>query len=268
VRALTEELRDRGADALQPLPAAHAPVELRPMVEAMNALFSRIEATLARERRFTADAAHELRTPLAVLRAQWDVLRRAGNDDERQHATERLAAGLERMDRLATQLLALSRLESTTGLQQRSRIHWQAIVEQVFSDVLPLAERRRIELACEWPAGGIEPFPLQGDEALLAALLRNLLDNAARYAPEGSVVTMRFGSDGLAVDNDGPALSAEEITRLGERFYRGGGQRESGSGLGLSIAQRIATLHGLTLRHHARADGSGVVAELVRFSSP
>ncbi|HLS56217.1 MAG TPA: ATP-binding protein [Zeimonas sp.] len=262
VRALELELRSRAADALQPVPVDRAPLELRPLLAAMNGLFARIDATLARERRFTADAAHELRTPLAVLRAQWDVLCSATDAAERQRAEARLKAGLDRMDRLVTQMLAMSRLDATDRLPATAAVNWHALVEQAISDVLPLAERRRIELGCDWPGGGAPAFPLHGDGELLAVLLRNLLDNAVRYAPEGSTVTLRFDGGGLAIENDGPPLPAETLARLGERFHRFAGQSESGSGLGVSIAQRVAALHGLTLRYRARPDGSGVVVEL------
>jgi two-component system sensor histidine kinase QseC len=248
IRQLTTELQGRGADELAPVPTEQAPEELQPLVQAMNGLFARIESTLERE--------------LAVLRAQWDVLRGASDDAERRQAEARLGAGLDRIDRLVTQMLALSRLEAAPRLTQTEPVDWVPIVEQVMSDVLPLAERRRIELACEWPADGVPAFPLRGDASLLAVLLRNLLDNAVRYAPEGSSVVLRFERAGLALENDGPPLPAEALARLGERFHRAEGQAESGSGLGVSIAQRVAALHGLALGYRARADGSGLVAEL------
>ena len=268
VRMLTAELQGRGADDLRPVPVNQAPVELQPMLTAMNGLFTRIESTLERERRFTADAAHELRTPLAVLRAQWDVLKRASGDGERQQAAARLDAGMDRMDRLVTQMLALSRLEATEQLPSASALHWEPIVEQVMSDVLPLAERRRIELICEWPPAGTPALVLRGDAALMSVLLRNLLDNAVRYAPEGSAVVLRFGATTLQVENDGPPLPPETQAHLGERFHRSDGQHESGSGLGVSIAKRIAALHGLSLCYAARADGQGVVATLGPRQAP
>jgi two-component system sensor histidine kinase QseC len=262
VRLITDELHGRGADALQPMLAERAPAELRPLLLAMNGLFARIESTLARERRFTADAAHELRTPLAVLRAQWDVLRHARDEAERARATARLSAGLDRMDRLVAQMMVLARLEATDRLPTSAPIDWPRLVEQVMSDVLPLAERRRIELACEWPPAGRPGFTMHGDPDLVAVMLRNLLDNAVRYAPEASAVTLRLNASGLSVENEGPPLSPEVLAHLGERFHRREGQAESGSGLGVSIVQRIAQLHGLQLGFHARADGQGVVADL------
>lgn len=262
VRALTLELQQRTADDLQAIPSEQAPAEIRPLLQAMNGLFGRIDATLARERRFTADAAHELRTPLAVLSAQWDVLQGARTESERAQAANKLSAGMLRMTRLVDQLLRLSRLEATDGLTQTEPLDWQVLAEQSMSDTLALAERRQIELACEWPSEPQTPPGWRGDGQLLAVLLRNLLDNAVRYAPEGSTVTLRLTPTSLLVDNAGEPLPAEQLQRLGERFYRPEGQAEPGSGLGVSIAQRIAALHGLVLTYHPRADGSGVVAEL------
>ena len=262
VRVLAEDLQRRGAEDLRPVAEAQAPAELRPLLAAMNGLFTRIETTLARERRFTADAAHELRTPLAVLRAQWDVQRHASGEAERRTAEAKLGAGLDRLDRLVSQLLLLSRVDASVGLARAAPIAWPALVEQVLSDVLPLAERRHIELGVDWPPEGTAAFPLTGEAALLAVLLRNLLDNAVRYAPENSAVTLRFSADALAVENAGPALDAEALAHLGERFHRREGQTETGSGLGVSIARRVAALHGLQLQHGPGAGGQGVVATL------
>jgi two-component system sensor histidine kinase QseC len=127
------------------------------------------------------------------------------------------------------------------------------------SDCLPLAERRRVELACEGLEGGRRPpLPLRGDAALLTVLLRNLLDNAVRYAPEGSTVLLRFSEEALEVENDAEPLPEAQLARLGERFYRPDGQEEIGSGLGLSIVQRIAALHGMAVSFARGADGRGL----------
>jgi two-component system sensor histidine kinase QseC len=262
---LTRQLQRRPADDLQPLAESRAPAELKPLIGAMNGLFARIEQMLVRERRFTADAAHELRTPLAVLRAQWDVVQRAGSPAERAAAEAKLGIGLDRMGRLVTQMLALSRVESGTA-PVFDDVRWTPVVEQAMSDCLALAERRGIELACEWPPAGRHPMPLLGDEHLLAVLLRNLLDNAVRYAPAGSAVTLRIGPDSIEVENAGLPLSAEQLARLGERFYRPDGQQEVGSGLGVSIVRRIAQLHGLELVFGTGADGTGVRV-LLRFDA-
>lgn len=271
MQAVTQSLHARGANDLSRLPVNQAPAELVPLLEAMNDLFARIEDSLERERRFTADAAHELRTPMAVLAAQWSVYRGARDDKERERAAAQLTQGLERASRLMEQMLSLSRLEATQGLPQAQPLDWQALVEKALSDVLPLAERRQIELACDavvsTAASGLTGPPWLGDPALMALLLRNLLDNAVRYAPSKSVVTMRLGQDVVSVDNDVTRpISPEDVKAWGTRFHRPEGQSESGSGLGVSIAQRIAALHGLRLTH-AVVDGR-VWARLTGPESP
>ncbi len=268
VNQLAAELQGRDANDLRRIPDHAAPTELKPLLGAMNGLFRRIEETLDRERRFTADAAHELRTPLAVLRAQWDVVRRSGGEAERAQAEAKLSLGLERLDRLVTQMLALSRLESpleaASQLSMATSVQWEPIVEQAVSDCLALAERRHIELACDWPPQGAQPMPMRGDDQLLTVLLRNLLDNAVRYAPQGSLVTLRIAEDHLEIENDGEPLSADQFSRLGERFHRAAGQQEVGSGLGVSIVRRIAALHGLEPTFSPRADGRGMKVVLAR----
>ncbi|MBX9793772.1 MAG: two-component sensor histidine kinase, partial [Burkholderiaceae bacterium] len=182
-----------------------------------------------------------------------------------------LGAGFDRLDRLVTQMLALSRLESpleaASHLSMATAVQWPLVVEQAISDCLPIAERRRIELACDWPADGVEPMPLQGDEHLLTVLLRNLLDNAVRYAPEGTLVSLRFAADRVEIENDGEPLSAAQFARMGERFHRPEGQQEFGSGLGVSIVRRIAELHGLTATFGPRADGRGMLVSLCRAAA-
>jgi two-component system sensor histidine kinase QseC len=262
VHGLTAELRSRDAANLSPLPEAHAPAELKPLVSAMNGLFARVDQLLVRERRFTADAAHELRTPLAVLRAQWDVVKGSAGHDERMHAQQQLDAGLARMDRLVTQMLALSQADAASGPLPSDDLRWPAIVEQVMSDCLPLALQRRVELACDWPPDGRPAFPLAGDAHLMTVLLRNLMDNAVRYAPAGSTVTLRFGREQLEVENGGPPLAPQQLAAMGQRFQRPLGQLQDGSGLGVSIVQRIAALHGLALSYGTWPDGSGVRAVL------
>ena len=259
LRKLSHEVAGRSPDELQPLHEAGAPAELAPLLEAMNALFGRIQATLARERRFTADAAHELRTPLAVLRAQWDVVRRADDAEARAQAEARMGAGFERLDRLVSQMLSLSRLEgaSEARLPQQA-VDWPEVVADALSDCLPLAERRHIEFECEWPDTGLPALPVRGDPQLLTVMLRNLVDNALRYAPQRSRVRLRFDADRLAIENAGPPLDPDLRARLGERFYRPDGQAESGSGLGVSIVQRIGALHGLEVAFTSGEDGSGV----------
>jgi two-component system, OmpR family, sensor histidine kinase QseC len=262
VLGVAAELQQRQAHDLQPVPEQQAPDEVKPLLKAINAQFARIGELLARERRFTADAAHEMRTPLAVLRAQWDVVRRAGTQSERAQAEAKFSAGLDRMDRLVTQMLALSRVETQLPRGNTSEpaieVDWPEILAHAIGDCLPLAERRHIDFDCDWPDDRREALPMTGDPDLLTVMVRNLLDNAARYAPEGTTVAIRFSRERMQIENEGPAMPSEERQRLGERFRRPEGQKESGSGLGVSIVERIAALHGLTVAFGLRERGDGM----------
>ena len=265
IRSLTDDLQARNGSDLAPVSHTRAPAELKPLLAAMNSLFERIDSLLSRERRFTADAAHELRTPLAVLRAQWDVVKRSHSEEERAQAQRQMDAGLMRLDRLVTQMLSLSRAEAATTELLDTEIEWPPIVEQVMSDCLELADRRGIELACDWPEADRPALPLMGNIHLMTVLLRNLVDNAVRYAPAGSTVELRMMATWIEVENTGGPLTPEQHAALGQRFHRPPGQQEGGSGLGVSIAQRIAALHGLEICYDAGGGDGGRAT--VRFAS-
>jgi two-component system sensor histidine kinase QseC len=245
VLALTHNLNQRQADDLHALPEDQQPQELRPLLQAMNQLFGRVGSLLQRERRFTADAAHELRTPLAVLRAQWEVMQHASDDREKTQAQRQLAAGFERMERLVTQMLQMSRLDATERLPQAQAVEWAPVVEQAVSDVLPLSDQRQVDLVCEWPDDHASALPVVGDAVLMGVLLRNLLDNAVRYATVKSTVEIRLSAEALVITNSVVDRAADRVARWGERFHRPPGAEQTGSGLGASIVQRVAELHGL-----------------------
>ncbi len=243
--ALTKNLNERQADDLHALPLEQQPKELRPLLQSMNQLFGRVESLLQRERRFTADTAHELRTPLAVLRAQWEVMQHATEDAEKTHAQRQLDAGFDRMERLVTQMLQMSRLDATERLPQAQPVDWESVLEQVVADVLPLSDQRQVEMACEWSDDPTMALPIVGDPILMGVLMRNLLDNAVRYASVNSTVEIHLSPEALAITNAVVDRSSERVARWGERFYRSPGAGETGSGLGASIVQRVAKLHGL-----------------------
>jgi len=268
LRRLSAELDGRAADDLRPLDARGLPADLCPLVAATNSQFARVATLLERERRFTSDAAHELRTPLAVLQAQWDAALLDADGAPLPEPLRKLGEGLARMSRLVTQLLLLSRVEHRESAAPRRPVDWSALVAEAFTDALPLAERRGVELACEDRVPGGERFPLRGDAPLLAALLRNLLDNALRHSPRGGQVTLRFGADRLEVLDDGPGVAPEQLGRLGDRFYRPPGETEPGSGLGLSIVRRIADWHGLAVDWGPREDAPGFRVGLRRAGAP
>ncbi|WP_337148931.1 quorum sensing histidine kinase QseC [Serratia bockelmannii] len=259
LRAVAAGLRRRAPDDATPLDARQVPTEVRPLVDALNALFSRINALLVRERRFTSDAAHELRSPLAALRVQTEVVQLAGDDAPmREHALDNLTVGIDRATRLVDQLLTLSRLDSLSDLAELAPIDWNDLVTMTLAEQDRQAHAAGVTLRYEHRG---TPPPRQGETLLLSLLLRNLLDNAVRYTPQGGVVTVTLSERSLTVEDDGPGVTAEHLARLGERFYRPPGQEQTGSGLGLSIVQRIAGLHGLQISFANRPAG-GFVARL------
>jgi two-component system sensor histidine kinase QseC len=253
VRSLAEDIGARGADDLHPVSVEGLPAELAPLVQATNRLFGRIRKTLEQERRLTADAAHELRTPLAALRAQWEAMRVAGDDASRKAAFRQVGAGIDRLSHVLAQLLALAGVDDRTGTQFTAMVDWRRAVQDALSDCLPLVEDRGSEIVVEWPEGDAPAMPIAGDDALIALLVRNLVDNALRYTPRGTTVTLRLAPDSLVVEDDGPGLAPEVLARLGDRFFRPAGQAAAGSGLGVSIVRRVAALHGLDVHFANRA---------------
>jgi len=265
VRALSADIEGRSPDDPRPLDPAAVPGELVPLVHAMNRLLARVSDSIEHERRLTADAAHEMRTPLAALKAQWEIAQRSTDEAERSRARANVESGIERMSRLVSQLLTMSRLEDAPALSQREAANWQHIAHQALSDCLELAQRRNVDVELDWPADGVAPLPLAGDPNLLALMLRNLLDNAIRYSPSGTVVSVAFRPDGILVCDQGAGVAPDMLARLGDRFFRGSGQREQGHGLGISIAQRVARLHGLAIAFSNRRDGhTGLLVRISR----
>jgi two-component system sensor histidine kinase QseC len=244
---LRERLAHREAGLLDPLPGDGLPTELAPLVDTLNALFQRLDALLQGERRLTADAAHELRTPIAAIRAQAQVALGAQADEERRRALQATIAGCDRAARVVEQLLLLARLEAGAAPPRRplalADIARQAVAEAAEH---PLAAGHALALDVTAPT--VAP----GDALLTQVLLRNLLDNALRYSPPGSPVTVTVDGAGptgwvMTVEDGGPGLDAAAVARLGQRFQRGeanGTAGATGSGLGWSIVQRIAALQG------------------------
>jgi two-component system sensor histidine kinase QseC len=247
LRVLGRTLAARDPQALAPVQLPDAPAEMRPMLDALNRLFERIATVVAAERRFTADAAHELRTPIAAIRTQAQVALAETDAADRAHALRATLAGCDRATRLVEQLLTLSRLEAGAEPPPTSPLDLGAVAQQVVADAAPRALARGQDLGLDARPG----CRLQANEALLAVLLRNLVDNALRYSPadaEVRVAVDRLTDPAdpagdrvrLVVEDAGPGLADAEIARLGERFFRVLGSGQDGSGLGWSIVRRIA----------------------------
>jgi two-component system sensor histidine kinase QseC len=254
---LGDEVARRGADDLSPIPPQGVPDEAAPLVRAIDDLLARLGLALAHERRLTADAAHELRTPLAAIRAQAQVASATVDDASRRHALEGVIAGCDRAARLMEQLLALARADAATG-DARPPVDVRELTCEVLAERAPEAIARGVELELEAGAAVVA----RADAALWRALVRNLVDNALHYAADGRVVRVAVAADGadvvLDVRDAGPGVGREHRARLGERFLRGRHDGPAGSGLGLSIVARVAALHGGGVEFGPGLDGRGL----------
>ena len=263
VVALARHIEGRPTDDRRPLPLAGVPQELQPLVSALNRMFDRIALAMEQERRFTADAAHELRTPLAAIRSQWEVASMTPDAAQRAEASAKVLEGIDRSARVVAQLLAMSRLDGIRSPLFEERIEWRSVIGAALSDVLDLAEGRGIAVDVEWRTPDRNTLPMVASPDLAVAALRNLLDNAVRYSPPGSTVTVVCQADAVTVLDEGPGVDDSVLPRLKERFFRAADAGSSGSGLGLSIVDRIAALLGLSLVL-ANRPGSGFRATLSR----
>lgn len=259
---LAAEVAARSPDNLVPLVPLATPLEARPLVTALNQLLERLAATLDNERRFTADAAHELRTPLAALKIQAQVAMATKDPEQNRHALAQVLASADRTTHLVEQLLRLARLDPIAQLPGLQALNLTDLANSAVSAAQSAAASKQQRLTLSTPEA---PATIDGDHDLLTTALRNLIDNALRYTPEQGIITVGIeAGDGdvlLSVSDNGPGVPAEELPRLIERFYRGREASAEGSGLGLAIVRRIAELHGARLEI-ANVEGGGFSATL------
>lgn len=292
---LANKVERRSARDLNPIDASTSPQEVRPLVHALNHLFELVRAQMDSQRRFVADAAHQLRTPLAGLQAQveaWALLARSGgkdrNFDQKWHPAlsqspssaitlgvdeiEKLRAATRRTSQLAHQLLALSRADArNVDTASMQRVDLKELCELALGLHLDAAAARGMDLGLE-----AQPVHATGHDWLLRELLSNLVDNAIKYASPGGRVTIRCGRcmvrgalrAYLEVEDDGPGVSPGEHANVLQRFYRAPGAAGEGTGLGLSIADEIARAHGSTLQLMRGAQERGLLVRLLFVPEP
>lgn len=263
--ALRTMIRERDAEDLTPIPEENAPNEVRPLIQAINHQMERLTRMVEARRRFLADAAHQIRTPLAVLTTQAEVGQRQQDPDERQRIFTSQLATLRSTRRMVDQMLTLSRAEPDNGLiQERGPVELAGLVREVALDLAPLALKKGIDLAFEDPG---TTLPMEGNGPMLREMVANLIDNAIRYTPAGGHVTVSVGGwEGeavIAVEDDGPGIPAAERDKVFLRFYRILGHGDSqGSGLGMPIVREICLAHGGRIQLKDGADGRGLRVEV------
>ena len=244
----SRSVSDRDVSRLDPLPTKGVPGELLPLIQQINALLARLDTSLDAQRRFLADAAHELRSPVSALALQAQLAQRAQTPQARAAALDELRMGTERTRRLVQQLLDFARLEPGVPSGPLLPTDLARIVRDVVGNYASTADECNVDLGAE-TAG---PAYVSGIEAELQSLVANLVDNALRYAPAGSSVTASVQQAGATVElsvlDSGPGIPAAERERVFERFHRLAGDVTPGSGLGLSIVKSIAERHDATIR--------------------
>lgn len=245
------EVKARALEHLTPINTESVPVEVKPLVEEINSLLSRLEETYAREKRFTADAAHELRTPLAALKTQAQVAQHAHDEAAHQIALDKITQCVDRCARVVTQLLTLSNLRPDEPLQDIQTVDLSQLATDIISEIATTAVHKHINISFD---ASNTPALVNGNPTLLQVLMRNLIDNAIRYTPErGSVHVMTQINPQtqqviFCVEDNGPGVPEELYDRIFDRFYRQLGNAAQGSGLGLSIVQQIVALHGAQIK--------------------
>lgn len=254
----------RTATALDPLAAGELPDEVRPLVDSLNDLLARLAQVLAVQRDFVADAAHELRTPLAALMLQIQLAERAGSDAERAAAFAVVRGGLARATRVVEQLLTLARQSPDAAEHIPAPVDLVELARQVVAERSALADAKAMDLGVT----GVDSLTLQADPESLRVILGNLIDNALSHASSAGRIDVNIRRDGdavvLEVVDDGPGIPAEERERVFDRFYRRPGSESPGSGLGLAIVRRIAERHGASVALEDAPGGRGLAVR-IRF---
>ncbi len=274
LRKLAKDLNTREAQDTSPLNMENIPPEIKPLIIALNTLFERIGILLTQERAFVANAAHELRTPLAGLKIQVEVLAMSDEDKESQkHALENILQATNKCSHLIDQLLLLSQLEnkyqSPASMQEDNifqAIDWQKLINNACHELQDYAKAKQVIIVQNIEA---TPTNYMGIPDLWAIALRNMLDNAIRHSAKGVNVQIHLNNNEICVENSDTSIDENILPQLGKRFYRPSGQKAKGSGLGLAIVNHIANLHGtiFSLNNKTFNEQNKSVIACIKFNS-
>ncbi|MGY4494713.1 ATP-binding protein [Pseudomonas sp. TE3610] len=251
---LAATLRARDPDSLEPLHLTPLPVELEPMQSALNRLLSQVQAVLGRERRFIADAAHEMRTPLAVMRVHAQNLQQPSTEAEHVQSLHNLITGVDRTSRLVNQLLTMARLEPHVALPALAPLDLHALLQDMLAQLAPWLMNQGLDISLE---GEDSPLLVLGERSSIEIAINNLITNAATFSPPAGVISVQLQSSGATVAihvlDQGPGIEEANRARLFERFYSQGNAQ--GAGLGLTIVQTIAQRLGGEVTLYNRSEG-------------
>ncbi len=261
---LSRAIKERDANNFAPIATNIAQRELHPLVEALNAALQGVEAQVASQRRFVANAAHQIRTPLAVLKTQSLVGKQANAKAEKDEALEAISKNVDHLSRLATQLLNLARAEQGSALLRKEQVELSRLTKSAVEAMLPLSFARNIDLGFD---GRDTEILFTGHSGLLHEAIINLIDNALRHTPKGGMVTVRIkrltSAVVIAVEDTGPGIAATERENVFERFHRGPNATSEGTGLGLAIVREIATAHDGSVELAQREPAPGLLVRMV-----
>ena len=269
---LEKRIRARKPDDMSPLDDRAVPEEVAPLVLSINDLLSRLTVSLTTQKRFLADAAHQLKTPLAGLRMQADLAQRETNADELKKSLKNIGRSSVRATHTVNQLLALARAEATGRSLPKQPVDMALVANEVMADSVPRALEKQIDLGYDGPAVGELPVLLEGNPTLLKELLRNLLDNAITYTPDHGKVTLRLLHDHLSgvlmllVEDSGPGILPSERELVFQPFYRTLGTNVDGSGLGLAIVLEIAKQHNADISIEDMLPGTRISVKFMSVS--
>jgi two-component system, OmpR family, sensor histidine kinase QseC len=261
---VAEEVANRAPTHLEPVDLQEVPEEIKPVIDELNKLFFRLKEGFEREKRFAADAAHELRTPLAALKAQAQVALNSNDLEEKNQALHKLIASVNRSTHIVQQLLTMSRLvPEASGFYEQDHVNLASVAREVIAMLVPSAVEKQIDLEFEQN----DKIPtITGNATSLGILIRNLVDNAIRYTHENGKVVVRLYKQGtdivLEVIDNGPGIPPELQARVFERFFRVLGNKSPGSGLGLAIVQQICALHNGRVVLDTPTEGTGLVVRV------
>lgn len=258
LKSVADEIAGRDGEDMRPISPGDPPEEIRPLTAALNALFSKVEAARHHERAITAFAAHELRTPLAGLKTQAQVALATPDGPVRERALRQIVASVDRTSRLVRQLLALAALEAQPDTASIGTIDVGAVLREIVGSIL------KPEAMTVTIADGIDGMTVNGDADHLKLVLRNLHENAVEHMPDGGRIRWDAlpGGRGLAITDEGPGISEDDLPRITERFFRGTNRSANGTGLGLTIAALATRRLSASLRFRNRPDASGLTVEL------